>query len=206
MANLTLQLAASASDVHRIITPSYFNKISTGIQVGKFNASNYQYGAGLYFPNVAIAQGTTIDSATLEVKCRTTYNGATCNTKISAQDADNPSDFTSDDAAAFDARYAARTTAIVSWVVGAQTVDNWYISPDIKTVIQEIVNRPDWVSGNSIVIFWGNRKTVKNIFLKKKIFPRSFLRREFNICRIACPRFQPSLFPPAPHFTRMFIC
>ncbi|GAI81538.1 unnamed protein product, partial [marine sediment metagenome] len=57
-------------------------------------------------------------------------------------------------AAAFSARWDNRTAARVDWddIPGwTQNVD--YNSPEIKPVIQEIVNRPGWAEG-AIVIFW----------------------------------------------------
>lgn len=45
------------------------------------------------------------------------------------------------------------TTATVAWNgEGAWTTDNTYDSPDIKTIIKEIVDRGGWVSGNDIQI------------------------------------------------------
>ncbi|MFW9899899.1 MAG: hypothetical protein ACFFDY_01270 [Candidatus Thorarchaeota archaeon] len=45
------------------------------------------------------------------------------------------------------------TTASVNWNnEGAWTLDTAYDSPDIKTIIQEIVNRGGWASGNDIQI------------------------------------------------------
>ncbi len=45
------------------------------------------------------------------------------------------------------------TTAAVSWnVASAWAEDGVYTSPDIKTIVQEIVDRPGWASGNPIAI------------------------------------------------------
>jgi len=78
----------------------------------------------------------------------------TVNSRISAEDVDDAATFSSD-SSAFDARWAARTTARVDWDnIGAWTLNTDYNSPDIKTVIQEIVDRAGWASGNDIVIFW----------------------------------------------------
>jgi type IV pilus assembly protein PilY1 len=35
----------------------------------------------------------------------------------------------------------------------AWTKDNAYQTPDLKTIVQEIVDRPGWQSGNRMVIF-----------------------------------------------------
>jgi hypothetical protein len=43
----------------------------------------------------------------------------------------------------------------VDWdSISAWVVNNDYNSPEIKTVIKEIVDRSGWASGNDIVIFW----------------------------------------------------
>jgi hypothetical protein len=42
--------------------------------------------------------------------------------------------------------------AQVDWDPGAWTSGGWYESPDLKTVIQAIVNRSGWVSGNALVL------------------------------------------------------
>ena len=45
------------------------------------------------------------------------------------------------------------TTAAVSWSIATPWAeDGVYTSPDIKTVVQEIVNRPGWASGNALGI------------------------------------------------------
>ena len=77
--------------------------------------------------------------------------------RLSAQDADNPGNFSADTHSTFDVRWDARTTARVDWDdAGSWVTDAEYNSPDIKTVIQEIVNRIGWASGNAIVIFWND--------------------------------------------------
>jgi len=66
-----------------------------------------------------------------------------------------PQGSTIGDGTHFDARWANRTTARVDWDdIPAWTAGNDYDSPEIKTVIQEIVDRPGWASGQDMVIFW----------------------------------------------------
>ena len=114
-----------------------------------------QSGVGMRFTNVTIPQGSTIDQAYLTLRCSySDFTGANCRTRISAEDVDDAPTF-ADDKAAFDARWAARTTARVDWDnIPTWTLDNDYDSPEIKAVIKEIVDRGDWASGNDIVIFW----------------------------------------------------
>lgn len=47
------------------------------------------------------------------------------------------------------------TAAQVDWDAIADDVGGtWYDSPDISTIIQEIINQPGWASGNPIALWW----------------------------------------------------
>lgn len=48
----------------------------------------------------------------------------------------------------------AQTTASAGWTPAAWVTNTVYDSPDLKTIVQEIVDRPGWVSGNHILIFY----------------------------------------------------
>lgn len=149
----TWAVGAGSDDCHRRMVPSSFLLTLTEYYAGSYDADNYKYGAGMRFTNITIPQGSTIDSAYLKIYAVASLSGETCNTKISAEDVDDADTF-ADDATIFDTRYSAHTTAMVTWTVPAWTIDTWYTSPDIKTVIQEIKDRPGSASGNDIVIFW----------------------------------------------------
>jgi len=150
----TWQVAASTDDCRRILTTDYWSLATAYSAAGAFPVSSYQWGSGMRFTNITITHGATIDSAYLTLRAYNSSSTTVCNTRISAEDVDNAPTF-ADDADAFDARWANRTTARVDWDgIGAWTKDTDYDSPEIKTVIQEIVDRDGWASGNDIVIFW----------------------------------------------------
>ena len=46
----------------------------------------------------------------------------------------------------------ATTSAFVAWTITVTGGNGWQSSPDLKTIIQEIVNRDGWASGNDLVI------------------------------------------------------
>ena len=47
------------------------------------------------------------------------------------------------------------TSAQVNWDnIGAWTLNSEYQSPNINSIIQEIVNQGNWQSGNAIILFW----------------------------------------------------
>jgi len=115
-------------------------------------------GAGGRFLNVPIAQGKTINHAYL-IFPDSAYSNTIVNSKIKGEDVDDAATFSN--LTDYDAR--DRTTANVSWNAipsWASGGERW--SPDIKTVIQEIVDRGGWVSGNAMVIFWEDHDGASN--------------------------------------------
>lgn len=121
--------------------------------VGYQSAAALKHGLGLRFQAVAVPHGATIDSAYIKVKSRANTAATTVNSYISAWDGDDASTFSN--LADFDAKFASQTTAVVAWDnIAAWTTDTDYDSPDISTVIQEVVDRGGWASGNDMIIFW----------------------------------------------------
>ena len=151
----TWQVGASSDDASRRLNPDYWSLIWPGIIAGHQDpGAGYLYGGGMRFTNITIPQGATVSTAYLTLRANFSMSTTVVNTRISAEDVDDAPTF-ADNAAAYDARWAARTTARVDWdSIPAWTVDNDYNSPSIVTVIQEIVSRALWASGNNIVIFW----------------------------------------------------
>jgi hypothetical protein len=102
---------------------------------------------GFRFAGVAIPQGATINSATLEVVCIDVANDSPmCD--IWGQASDDAAAFTTD---TNDISGRPATSAYTSWTasdIGTAAAQ----SPDIGAVIQEVVDRPGWATGNAIVI------------------------------------------------------
>jgi hypothetical protein len=101
----------------------------------------------LRFTPVTIPQGATITTAYLTFRANMTA-ATPGGGRIYGQAADNPPTFTT--FGEYDSR--VWTSANVHWTPAAWVIDTNYTSPDIKTVIQEIVNRPGWASGNALVL------------------------------------------------------
>jgi hypothetical protein len=106
---------------------------------------------GLRFQTVAVPQGATISNAFIAF----TANGgdsADADLVISGQDTDDAAVFTE---TSNNIGNRTTTTATVAWDnIPAWTTDENgpdTTTPDLSTIIQEIVDRPGWVSGNDIV-------------------------------------------------------
>jgi hypothetical protein len=107
---------------------------------------------GMRFNKVGIPKGATITNAYVQFKVDETSSGATT-LAIQGQAADNATTFLT---SAFNISSRPRTAAAVSWapepwptigVIGAAQR-----TPNLAPIIQEIVNRPGWASGYSIVV------------------------------------------------------
>lgn len=116
---------------------------------GDYSAANYDYATGLRFLNLNIPQGYEIVSANLTLMAEEIYGGIP-ETFIEGEDIDDSPTFSTY------ADYVGRdrTTASVSWTPSGWSIGTWYTSSDISSVIQEIVNRPGWESGNDLSLFW----------------------------------------------------
>ncbi|MHC4195487.1 MAG: hypothetical protein ACYSQZ_06030, partial [Planctomycetota bacterium] len=95
----------------------------------------------------------TITSAYLKINSiNTDYRGRIYGV-IAAEASDNPADFSSRMIG-----NAVMTVASVAWdYKTAWSPDTQYTSPDISNVVQEVVNRPGFSSGNSMAIYYNTR-------------------------------------------------
>ncbi|MHC4656881.1 MAG: carboxypeptidase-like regulatory domain-containing protein [Planctomycetota bacterium] len=111
------------------------------------------YLSAMRFTNIAIPRSATIISANIKISSiNTDYRGQVCGV-IAAEASDNPADFNGRLVGG-----AALTTATVAWdFKDAWSPDTQYISPDISNIVQEVVNRPGFGSGNSIAIYYSTR-------------------------------------------------
>lgn len=115
-------------------------------------SSGHAYHTAYRFTNVTVPPGATITSATLEFYSQVGSSG-TVTVHLHAEAANNPGAFelyNHDVKTIIDG--GNLTSAYVAWSVPAWSSYTWYTSPDVAAVIQEIVNRSGWASGNAIVI------------------------------------------------------
>lgn len=155
----TWQITASTDDAGGRNYYSYFDTAWTVNPAGGDDPTIGYY-CGLRYLNIAIAQGATITGAYITFTCGIAgHSGTGIKTRFSADDTDDAATFSTSDN--YSARWTARTTARVDWDAPALTawvVNSTYQSPELKTIVQEIVDRGGWVSGNDMVIFWEDKE------------------------------------------------
>ncbi len=153
----SIKFVNSAWNFRTDVTPGY---------VGYTSVSASKQGMGMRFRNITIPKGVRIDSAVLEFEAKHSLSLTTVNSYFTGEK--------TADAATFStlANYQSRrgtvvggatddniTSAQVAWDnIEAFTAGVNYQSPDIKTIIQEIVDQADWASGNYLCIFWDDHE------------------------------------------------
>jgi len=114
------------------------------------NGTTSQF-VGIRFTGVTIPAGAVVTSAYLQFT-NAVNNSSVASLVVSGQAADNAIGFGNGNN---DISNRPRTTATVAWApvawntVGQAGVDQR--TPDLTSVVQQVVSRPGWVSGNALV-------------------------------------------------------
>lgn len=141
-----LAVQASSDDcTNREVTPE-FSTLSYNHIVGDYNASYYDRSSGLCFDGVTVPAGSTITEAHIEVYASLTCTVCPVTTYIDAEDTGDANTYSNK--TDFDSRSYTGNPA--TWTISTWYKGNWYDSPDLKTSVQAVVNRGDWVSGNAM--------------------------------------------------------
>jgi len=146
---LNRQVSASTDDC-RICQSS--NEIILDIKyavAGDYSSSIYDYESGFRFQNITIPQGAEIISAKISIYGYDLLYGSIVYSRIYGEDSDNANTFST----FYDYNNRNLTSEYVNWTITSFGT-SWHDSPDITDIIQEIINRSGWESGNSLVLFW----------------------------------------------------
>lgn len=101
--------------------------------------------AALRFGPVNIPQGATITSALLSVYVLSTYDDP--DSRIYAEDVNNATVLDTTTNFIQTTLLGAKTTAYTDWTA-TNIGTGWKTSPELKTVVQEVISRAGWASGN----------------------------------------------------------
>ena len=151
VASVSVRVNNGSDDAEESTSSGAVNLTSTDLELVA-DGSSAQV-VGLRFNGITISQGATINSAYIEFECDEATSNSTSVT-IRGQDSDNASTFTTGANNISNTTSRPRTTAQVSWNnLSAWSVNNKYQTEDIAGIVQEIVNRGGWSSGNSMAFF-----------------------------------------------------
>ena len=146
MPTVTPRVAAGDDDI--VAWNGSVSLNSSNIYIGNDGSSNNN---GMRF-TLNVPNAATIVEAYLTFVADGSTAADTVRTEISYQDADDPADFSGDDAAAFAAR--TRSAAVVSWDFTTDWANGLtYDSPSLTALIQALVDEAYWASGEHCVLF-----------------------------------------------------
>ena len=141
------RIAVSSDDAEESATGSYSGSSSDLELV--FDGSNQQ--VGLRFPNITVPKSATITRAYVQFEADEAQSESTALT-IRGQAADNPATFSSANKISTRPRTAAAATwSPAAWAVTSEAGPNQRTT-DLSAVVQELVNRPGWASGNALAL------------------------------------------------------
>jgi hypothetical protein len=146
--DLILKVVAGGDDGYISSTGSFDNS-GNYFPIGNYAGSAFK--AFMRFLNVTIPKDATINSAILGVRAYASDSNLPVYSRFYCNDVD---DVTAAPVSAVEYNALTLTTAYIDWSLPAFTMYTWYNSPDIKTVIQEIISRAGWVSGNDLMVIW----------------------------------------------------
>jgi hypothetical protein len=145
-----IRVASSSDDAEELMTTNDVDLTSADLQLTE--DLGVAQTVGMRFDNVGVPPGATITSAWIQFQTAATNTGAV-NLTLRGEAADDAAPFA---AAAADISSRPPTAASVPWSPG-----NWQTlgeaganqqTPDIASLIQEIVDRPGWLPGNALVV------------------------------------------------------
>ena len=150
---LSVRVSQSSDDAEEAVPGGNMYLTSSDLELVDDIGEKGDQEVGMRFQNVALPQGANIINAHIQFTVNATDNGAT-NLVFYGEDADDASTFTN---SSFDITGRIKTSASVNW----NNVPGWSVegeagpdqrTPDLSSIIQEIIDRGGWSSGNSIAI------------------------------------------------------
>ncbi len=171
--NITVerQISLGSDDAEEPAAGGTVDLTSSDLELIREGSSNNQQ-VGMRWQNVTVPQGAYITNAYIEFEADESDDQASEPTTITfwGEDADDTVTF---DNLTNKVTTRTKTSSSVTWSnVPDWVIDNRYVTPDLSPVIQEIVDRGGWASGNNMVIIvTGSGQRVADSFNKSGAYP-----------------------------------
>ncbi|HSL44237.1 MAG TPA: right-handed parallel beta-helix repeat-containing protein [Anaerolineales bacterium] len=142
------KVSASGDDAEETVSSGSLSITSSDLELGMDGTSSQL--VGMRFNNIAIPRGASILNAYVEFEVDETSSASTSLT-LQGQASDHALAFST---SSRNISSRPRTAAQVAWngIPSWTVIDAKWQTPDLSPIVQEIVDRPGWISGNSIVI------------------------------------------------------
>ncbi|MCD4843341.1 MAG: hypothetical protein K8R25_02530 [Methanosarcinales archaeon] len=157
---ITSRISQGSDDAEEHVHNGYIDLGSSDLELV---LDQYTQTIGLRFQNIQVPNGATITNAYVEFETDETGSTSTDLT-FYGEDVDNSVTFIP--GYSYNVSRRTKTSASVTWlnVPAWDTINEKHQTPDISPIIQEIVNRNNWASGNalSIIVTGSGRRTAES--------------------------------------------
>lgn len=157
-ATISTRVSASNDDAEERISSGDMDRSSSDLELIREGGDQL---VGIRFRNLSIPPGVTIESAQMVFEIDEEEDRST-NLVIQAENIGNAPAFSNNDDDISDRN---RTTASANWNnLPTLDVNSILTSADFSSVVQEVVDHPDWAEGNSMVVILSGsgRRTVES--------------------------------------------
>ena len=145
----SVRVSSDNDDAEERVSDGDMSRGSSDLELG-YDGNTRQI-VGMRFRSVDIPQGATINSAYIEFTTDETDSGATSLVIFGEAD-DSPNQFANNDDNISDRTKTSNANS-VNWSPSAwNTTNELHQTPDISSIIQEIVGRTGWAANNNLVI------------------------------------------------------
>ncbi len=150
---------------------------------------------GIRIPNISVPSGAVITNAYLQFVADEAQSGTT-NITIAAEDTGNAAALTT---TAYSITSKTKTSASTAWSPLPWTLQSTYQSADISPVIQELIDRGDWSTGNAMtfILEGTGTRTAESYDGGASVAPKLFINYEtvdsIVISQVNTPTCIPSL-------------
>lgn len=164
MATWSGQVASSGDDARNVNGDGTFNSTGATFHLGQ-NAG-VDYWCGWRWNNVAVAQGATVTSATLDLYSAGVGTGSSASVIFYGNDVDDAAAFANNTANKPEGKTRTTATTSKTFTPSAWTATGFGIDlVDVTTIVQEILDRGGWVSGNDMIIVGHNNGSANNNYI-----------------------------------------
>lgn len=123
------------------------------------------------FPSVTVPQGATITAASVQFDPRWSDSGTVVNLDLYFNNVDNATAPTT--TGELDTRFGAVTAAVAWDAVPAWTADTPNAdttTPSLVSILQTVINRAGWASGNALLLLIDGTRTTASVTRRPKSF------------------------------------
>jgi hypothetical protein len=144
---IDIKVNSGSDDVEETVSNGSMYLDSTDLELIRDSSDQM---VGIRFGSVAIPQNAQIANAYLQFTCDEINNINPCNLTVYAENADNAAAFST---SSYNVSSRSRTAGVAwnppDWTVVSQAVGQR--TPNLASIIETVVNRPGWQSGNAMV-------------------------------------------------------